>query len=77
MPENEVEIMRDAFVFLRDHNDPPALGTPEVEIFWLQAAKDIGAVAAKWKDHPLAIGVLTAVYDYLDLKCKAKGGGGA
>ena len=75
MPENEVEILRDAFVFLRDHNDPPAPGTAEAETFWLQAAKDLGAAAAKRKDHPLAVGVLLALYSYLEQKGRAKGEG--
>ncbi len=76
MPEHEVEMMRDAFVFLRDHNDPPAPGTAEAESFWLRAAGDLSGAAAKWKDHPLMTGVLIAVYDYLMIKSRAKGGDG-
>lgn len=77
MPNEEVEIMRDMFCFLRDHNDPPAVGTAACETYWLNAAKDIGAlVGGKWNNHLLAMEVGMAVYNYLEKKCKAKGGGG-
>ena len=75
MPENEVEIMRDMFCFLRDHNDPPPVGTDSCTAFWEKAAADIGAmVGGKWKNHPLAMDVGIALYGYIEKKCKAKGG---
>ena len=76
MPNEEVEIMRDMFCFLRDHNDPPAVGTDICTIFWEKAAMDIGAlVGCKWNNHPLAMDVGIALYGYIEKKCKAKGGG--
>ena len=77
MTPEENGIMRDAFYFLRDHIDPPPVGTDECVTFWEQAAKDLGAVAATWKNHPLATGILIAVYDYLEWKCKQKADGTA
>ena len=74
MTPEESGIMRDAFYFLRDHINPPPLGTDECPVFWEQAAKDLAAAAAPWKDHPLATGVLIAIYEYLDWKCKQAGG---
>ena len=76
MTPEESGIMRDAFYFLRDHIDPPPVGTDECVAFWEKAAKDLGAVAAAWKNHPLAMEVGVALYGYIETKCKAKGGGG-
>lgn len=68
--------MRDAFYYLRDHNDPPALGTDACADFFLNAAKDMGTlVSVTWKNHPLAQNLILAIYEYLDVKCKAKAGG--
>ena len=41
MTPEENGIMRDAFYFLRDHIDPPPVGTDECVTFWEQAAKDL------------------------------------
>lgn len=74
MTPEENGIMRDAFYFLRDHIDPPPLGTEECNTFWIQAAKDLAQVSYTWKNYPLATCVLMAIYDYLDWKCKQKAG---
>ena len=77
MTNEEKDIMADMFYFLRDHNDPPAVGTDECTAFWEKAAVDIGKlVGEKWKNHPLAMEVGVALYGYIETKCKAKGGGG-
>ena len=74
MPENEVKMMRDAFVFLRDHNDPPAVGTGNAEMYWYQTGIDMAALMDRWSNHPLITAVLFTLYDYLEQKCLAKGG---
>lgn len=75
MAPEEKDIMADMFYFLRDHNDPPAVGTDACIPFWEKAAVDIGKlVGEKWKNHPLAMEVGIALYGYLEKKCKAKGG---
>ena len=75
MTPEENGIMADMFYFLRDHCDPPAVGTDECTIFWQKAAKDIGAlVGKKWNNHPLAMALGTALYGYIEKKCKEKGG---
>lgn len=67
--------MADMFYFLRDHINPPAIGTDACTAFWEQAARDIGnLVGGKWKNHPLAMSMGIAIYEYLEKKCKAKGG---
>ena len=40
MTREENDIMRDAFYYLRDHNNPPAPGTDQAQAFWQKAAKD-------------------------------------
>ena len=78
MTNEEKAIMGDMFYFLRDHNDPPPVGTDECLAFWEKAAKDIGdLVGSKWNNHPLAMEVGIALYGYIEKKCKAKGGGSA
>ena len=73
--ETEKEIIRDIWMYLKSHNDPPAIGSDACAAFWAKAAKDIGElVGGKWKNHPLAAELGMAVYSYLEKKCKAKGG---
>ena len=75
MAPEEKDIMAEMFYFLRDHNDPPAMGTDACIAFWEKAATDIGKlVGGKWNNHPLAMEVGTALYSYIETKCKAKGG---
>ena len=75
MTTEEKGIMADMFYFLRDHNDPPAVGIDTCDVFWRKAAKDISVlVSAKWNNHPLAMDMCVALYKYLDKKCRTKGG---
>jgi len=71
--ETEKEIIRDIWLYLKSHNDPPAIGSEACVAFWEKAAKDIGdLVGGKWKNHPLAMELGVAVYSYLEKKCKRK-----
>lgn len=71
--ETEKAIIRDTWMYLKAHNDPPAIGTGACDAFWESAAKDIGElVSGKWNNHPLAMDLGIAVYGYLEKKCKAK-----
>ena len=75
MTDEEKAIMGDMFFFLRDHNDPPAVGTEACISFWKTAAEAISTlVEKKWNNHPLAMDLGIALYGYLEKKCKAKGG---
>ncbi len=68
--ETEKEIIRDIYHYLRDHNDPPPAGTKGCVAFWADAANGICVlVNDKWRDHPLAVAMCTAVYSYLEHKC--------
>lgn len=72
--EAEKAIIRDMWLYLKAHNNPPAMGTDACLVFWEKAAKNIGElVGGKWNNHPLAIELGMAMYSYLEKKCKAKG----
>ena len=71
--EAEKEIIRDMWLYLKAHHDPPAIGSDTCLAFWEKAAKDIGElVGGKWNNHPLAMELGMALYSYLEQKCKAK-----
>ncbi len=73
MPEVEIEIMRDMFYFLRDHNDPPANEAPGAVDFWMQTVRDMSDLCRKWGNHMLAKQVLVGMACYLEEKGRAKG----
>lgn len=69
MTREENDIMRDAFYYLRDHNNPPAPGTDQAQAFWQKAAKDASDLVGKtWNNHPLAVSVMLGIYGYLEKK---------
>lgn len=69
MTQTEKDIMKDAFYYLKEHADPPK-GQAASEAFWTKAADDLNEAGLKWNHHPLAVGVLTAVYLYIERKQK-------
>ena len=72
MTPEEKEIMADMFYFLRDHCEMPNEGTDACTSFWARAADDISAlVGVKWNNHPLAMEVGMALYNYLRTRIKA------
>ncbi len=77
MLTEEIEIMRDAWRFLRDYNAPPANDSEFALDYWQHAAATMSALARKWNNHPLALCVLGAVYDYLEDKARQQTGDGS
>lgn len=75
MTHEENDIMRDAFFFLRDHIDPPAIGSPACDVFWERAARQLSDLGVKWNNHPLALKVLPSIYSYIEQKGRQKAGG--
>ena len=76
--ETEKLIFQDMWRYLKEHNDPPGVGTDACAEFGLRAAEDIQQLMdGRWKNHPLAFEMGMAMYAYLEKKCKARGGGGA
>ena len=73
MTNEEKAIMGDMFYFLRDHNEPPPTDSESSAAYWEKTADDISnLVGLKWRNHPLAMAVGVALYEYLEKKCKAK-----
>jgi len=68
----EREIMRHAYVFLETHCDPPANQEEGACDWWIQAAQEMAQVCSAWNNHPLAMAVLIAIYDYVGEKAKKK-----
>ena len=64
--------MRDLYYFLGAHSDTPPYGEAAVQ-FFTDTAESMKGLHAKWKNHPLAVKVSIAVYEYLEIKSKAKG----
>lgn len=76
MTNEEKDIMRDAYYFLRDHCNPPPLGTDECADFFLKSVEDLSQlITGTWKGHPLAQFVIMGIYEYLGVKCKEKNDG--
>ncbi len=61
MLNDEIEIMRDAFCFLRDHNDPPANDSGRLMAYWERTAFAMGRLAEKRNGHQLAAVVLAGL----------------
>ena len=74
MTRNETSIFTDAMKYLDTFNDPPANDDPQAASWWERAADAISAFANAHGQHPLAIEIGVALYSYIEIKAKAKGG---
>ncbi len=72
MTFEEQEIMRNAYVFLKNHCNPPANQDENACNWWMQAAQEMGQVCGAWNNHPLATEVFLALYNYIEGKAKKK-----
>ena len=70
MSEQEAEIMRDAFRYLKAFSDVPRLKGPGCDQYWVRAADVLTAMGEKWRQHPLAEKVFLGIYEYLEIKQK-------
>ena len=68
----EREIMRNAYVFLATHCNPPANHDECACDWWLETVREMGRVCAAWNNHPLAIEILIALCNYIEGKAKKK-----
>ena len=66
--DNEKAVMTDCYKFLNEFNQPPHGDAAE---WWERAAEELSVLGVKHKNHPLALTVGPAVYEYLEQKCKA------
>ena len=68
MTDNEKAVMTDCYKFLDRFNMPPP---GDAEEYWKQAADALSELGNRHRNHPLALAVGPAIYDYLEQKHKA------
>ena len=68
----EKEIMRNAYIFLANHCNPPANQEACACDWWLQTVQEMGQLSLVWNNHPLMMSLLIAIIDYLDGKANKK-----
>lgn len=68
MTDNEKAVMTDCYKFLNEFNQPPPGDAAE---WWARAAEALNELGIRNKNHPLALAVGPAVYDYLEQKWRA------
>ncbi len=75
MTRNENAVFMDAMHYLDVFNDPPANDDPQATSWWEKAADALNAFSNAHEQHPLAVEIGVALYSYIEVKAKAKGGG--
>lgn len=68
MTDNEKAVMTDCYRFLNEFGQPPV---GEAGEWWARAAGALTELGARNRNHPLAVLVGTAVYEYIEEKWKA------
>ena len=68
LTDREKAVMTDCYRFLGEFNQPPPGDAAE---WWSKAADALSELGNKNGNHPLALTVGPAVYDYLEQKWKA------
>ena len=68
MTDREKAVMTDCYRFLGEFNQPPPGDAAE---WWSKAAEALTELGNKNGNHPLALTVGCAVYEYLEQKWKA------
>ena len=74
MTRNETAVFTDAMKYLDTFNDPPARSDPASESWWKRTADALSAFINAHGRHPLAMEMGVAIYSYIEVKAKAKGG---
>jgi hypothetical protein len=60
--------MTDCYRFLNEFNQPPP---GDAEDWWAKAGEALAELGIRNRNHPLALAVGSAVYEYLEQKWKA------
>ena len=68
MTDNEKAVMTDCYKFLNEFNQPPPGDAAE---WWAKAAEALTDLGNRNRNHPLALTVGPAVFEYLEQKWKA------
>lgn len=70
MSDQETEIMRAAYRYLKAFSDVPRYDDPGCDEFWANAASILAEAGNKWRHHPLVEKVFLGIYEYLEIKMK-------
>ena len=73
MTQNEGIVVRAAMEYLERFGNPPPYNAAESAEWWKKAAEALTEFSRKNHDHPLALKLGTAIYEYIEIKAKAKG----
>lgn len=65
-------IFREAFIFYTSYCNPPSNQSDDAVEWWAEAAREVGALDAKWQEYPLMRSLLFAIYDYIGTKTDEK-----
>ena len=68
--EEETEIMRQAYMYLAHHCNPPPNQHPEAVEWWTQATREIAEIDSAWNGHKLMREVLIALATYIEDKAR-------
>lgn len=68
MTDNEKAVMTDCYRFLNEFDNPPP---GQADEYWARAAGALADLGNRNRNHPLALLVGSAVYEYLEQKWKA------
>ena len=68
MTDREKAVMTDCYKYLNEYSQPPP---GEAVEYWNRAAGALAELGVKNGNHPLALEVGPAIYDYLEQKWRA------
>ena len=63
-------IFREAFIFYTAYCNPPSNQSDDAVEWWAEAAREVGALDAKWQEYPLMRSLLIAIYEHMEFKAK-------
>lgn len=71
MTDNEKAVMTDCYKFLNTFNQPPARNNPACDEWWAKCGDALIELQERNRNHPLAMKMGVAVFEYLEEKWKA------
>ena len=71
MTDNERAVMTDCYKFLNEFNQPPARDDPMCDGWWAKCGDALIGLQERNRNHPLAMKMGMAVFEYLEEKWKA------
>ena len=75
MTQNESIVFKAAMEYLERFGNPPPYHAAESLPWWEKAADALAEFGNKHYNHPLALQLGVAIYEYIEIKAKAKENG--